>query len=299
MKILIIILSIMIFFTSCTKIVDILYPEHTPELVVNCIFTTDSLLTVQVSTTVAYNDSIENEFTKNLDIELYCNNTYVENLTNVGEGTYISSTYPEIEKTYKIIINRENAETITAKSYIPKLPEYINFDTILSFYYNPQEEDYYSLGLLSINDYPTTNNYYSFQLTTHTEYSTYTDIEYIDYKYTDERLKSSEIEKYGLNFMLFTDKYFNGENVTLNFDYEAPCTDFQPAYLVYKFKSLSSDYYKYINSLIIHSENQDYFNDPFYVGQPVRVYSNIENGYGIFAGFNSYTDSLLIQNWLH
>lgn len=292
-----VILFFLILFSSCTKIVDIHFPEHTPELVVNCLFTPDSLLTLQVSTTVGFNDSIKNEFTESLDIELYCDDNYIEDLTDQGKGTYISNIYPEVEKMYKIKINRENAKTITAQSYIPKLPEYINFDTILSFYYDPKEEIFFSLGLLSINDSPTSDDYYSFQLTMSPR--DFNNFYYIGYKYTDERLKSSEIEKYEKSFMLFTDKYFNGQDVVLSFDYTAWPTDSQTYYLIYKFKTLSSDYYKYINSLIIHTENQDYFNDPFYVGQPVKVYSNIKNGYGIFAGFNSYTDSLLIQNWLY
>lgn len=292
-----VILFFLILFSSCTKIVDIHFPEHTPELVVNCLFTPDSLLTLQVSTTVGFNDSIKNEFTESLDIELYCDDNYIEDLTDQGKGTYISNIYPEVEKMYKIKINRENAKTITAQSYIPKLPEYINFDTILSFYYDPKEENFFSLGLLSINDSPTSDDYYSFQLTMSSR--DFNNFYYIGYKYTDERLKSSEIEKYEKSFMLFTDKYFNGQDVVLSFDYTAWSTDSQTYYLIYKFKTLSSDYYKYINSLIIHTENQDYFNDPFYVGQPVKVYSNIKNGYGIFAGFNSYTDSLLIQNWLY
>ncbi len=197
-------LFILILITSCTKIVDIIFPKHEPQLVVNCIFTTHKVITVKVNKSVGYNDTIMPIYVENLAIELYCNDTFVEILNDLGNGIYVSSIYPEEDKKYKIKIIRKNQDTVIAESYIPKLPEFTAFDTTHFIYYDPQEEYNFTLGLLKINDDEQSNNYYSFKLKIRYEdeqYS-YSNRDIYDYKYTDERL-SSEIDKYFCNFLFF------------------------------------------------------------------------------------------------
>jgi hypothetical protein len=50
----------------------------------------------------------------------------------------------------------------------------------------------------------------------------------------------------------------------------------------YKITSCSSQYYRYVNSLELYNESDG---NPF--AEPVQLYNNISNGYGIFAGASS------------
>jgi hypothetical protein len=53
-------------------------------------------------------------------------------------------------------------------------------------------------------------------------------------------------------------------------------------------KSLEEDYYQYEKSKHLYYENGD-GDDPF--TEPVLIYSNVENGLGVFGGFSSDTTS--------
>jgi len=59
--------------------------------------------------------------------------------------------------------------------------------------------------------------------------------------------------------------------------------------MVATLSSVSEDYYKYNVTLAKYEQTQG---DPF--AQPVQVYSNIENGFGIFGGYSSFSDTLII-----
>jgi hypothetical protein len=86
----------------------------------------------------------------------------------------------------------------------------------------------------------------------------------------------------------FPDALFNGNRFTVNVKMTPNRWGSQPQdskYFIY-FRTISQDYYKYkVTSLL-----QDYTSgDPF--AQPVNVYNNIANGFGIFAG---YTQTVFI-----
>ena len=100
----------------------------------------------------------------------------------------------------------------------------------------------------------------------------------------------------------FCDEFFNGQTYTLNFNYLLPqciagyngnyvnlVQDYQ---LIVYFRSISENYYKYKRKLIIHIENQ--YSDIWDgIGEPVQMFSNIVgDGYGIFAGYTTYLDTI-------
>ena len=47
---------------------------------------------------------------------------------------------------------------------------------------------------------------------------------------------------------------------------------------------------------MLHFENQigDIWDG---TGNPVNLYSNVENGYGIFAGYSENTDTVIVNEW--
>jgi hypothetical protein len=58
--------------------------------------------------------------------------------------------------------------------------------------------------------------------------------------------------------------------------------------------SVSENYYKYFKSInVLNALNSEeiYNQENFYY----NVYTNVENGAGIFAGFNSYTDTVVYK----
>ena len=90
--------------------------------------------------------------------------------------------------------------------------------------------------------------------------------------------------------VLFTDEDFDGQKATLtfysllSFDNES-----QQGKVVGELRTVSKDYYLYHTSLSRQIANKD---RPFV--EPISVYSNIENGLGIFSGYTTYKDTVSI-----
>ena len=59
---------------------------------------------------------------------------------------------------------------------------------------------------------------------------------------------------------------------------------------ILKLNYSKEDYFKYKLSL---EKYQETAGDPF--AQPVQVYSNVENGFGIFGGYSVYRDTLFFE----
>ena len=64
----------------------------------------------------------------------------------------------------------------------------------------------------------------------------------------------------------------------------------EDTYIIVKLLTISQDIYRYI---ISHNLNEQVGGDPF--AQPVQVYSNVENGLGLFSGYTVYTDTLTLN----
>jgi len=96
-----------------------------------------------------------------------------------------------------------------------------------------------------------------------------------------------DIDKSGV---LFTDEGFNGQLISLQFDALLDKTiagEFPK--IVGELRTVSNSYYQYHTSLSRQLDNQD---RPF--AEPITVFSNIENGLGIFAGFSVHRDSVTV-----
>ncbi len=92
------------------------------------------------------------------------------------------------------------------------------------------------------------------------------------------------------NGVLFTDEQQDGEQLNLEFQavLDREFTGENPQ-VIGELRTISKDYYLYYTSLTRQLENKD---RPF--AEPVIVFNNIENGLGIFAGFNHRRDSVFI-----
>ncbi len=92
--------------------------------------------------------------------------------------------------------------------------------------------------------------------------------------------------------VLFTDENFDGQKATLTF-YSLLSFDNEESQgkVVGELRTVSKDYYLYHTSLSRQIANKD---RPFV--EPISVYSNIENGLGIFSGYALYRDSVSITS---
>jgi hypothetical protein len=108
----------------------------------------------------------------------------------------------------------------------------------------------------------------------------------------------------GVYAIAFSDKVINGEKCSLQFIIDAneigmPFVEnsgsssgvpiaFYKTVVYFKLHSISKEFFRYIETLNLYNKN---FGNP--LTDPVAVYSNINNGYGIFGAASVSCDSLV------
>ena len=282
---------IVLFFVisiSCEKIIDIDIPEKEKKIVINSIISTDSLVKVNVSKSLNILDDKNVIYLNKATVKLYEDDKFIENLTNISNGNFMSKVfYPKMGKNYKIEVSAQNLKTVTAESKIPQKVKITSIDTATK-----DEEGYFSLEFtLKFDEPENETNYYLLQMKTYQP----SDYDFETQTYAKDKLENLYISSDDnmvesiANFggILFSDKLINGQSYSLKLTVDK-YNFYNDTNLVYVYlNSVSKDFYLYLKS---YNQHQEAKYDPF--AEPVQVYKNIKNGYGIFAGYSSYVDSI-------
>ena len=231
---------------------------------------------------------------KNATALLYENDILKDSLKyNTTSQTYKAAiTRIEAEKTYKLLVSAPNFPTAEAISFTPSLIP-INSLTItrnaridaggrsqdeirISFNDNGSTEDYYLLHILDA--------YGSYLYCVYTNDKDVEKLVYEDPIYPDECLQGDRL--------LLSDMNFNGTLKTLIFYTDAGLLDPQNTpsgtrRATVELLHINKDYYKYTKSLNSYENAVD---NPF--AEPVNLYSNVKNGYGLFTTYAMAVDSI-------
>lgn len=307
MKKLIYVLIISLVFFSCQKktTFNINYPAE--KIVVNCTVNPDSLCKVYISKSLTPIDTINFKSLKNAEIELYKNgnfagllNSFSETHENPGLGYYYNQeiTINSGDHLY-IKVSQNNFETTEAETLIPEKPNAkIN---LLSYSFenipNPEINgyDYNALMKLSFIDDGSAEKFYSLNMYYYADCFPYPlDV---DTLYKDKIHYSVNagnlIATYKFNEgYLFSNQDFFGDTSSFILNVEDALYVKRPNFnkIFIEIKTVSKDFYLYQKTL---KEYYQTINNPF--SEPAKVYCNIDNGYGIFAGYNSVIDTVFIE----
>ncbi|MCD4794886.1 MAG: DUF4249 domain-containing protein [Bacteroidales bacterium] len=311
-KIIILSVAIILIITACEKKLDIDIPEGEKHIVVNGIINADSLLTVSVSKSQNILDNDDISFLADADIKLYSNDIFVENLLHVNSGVYISTVVPDISVNYKINVDYDNLKSVNADMILHNPVEIVSVDTVVEVHTNSNGEygtyqEYEIHYKIKIEDDGNTNDYYFLALSLIQplyEYDEYGLPTFVGYEEINEYFNTNdpafrdnnEFTLDGMFGSVFTDELFNGTQYTVNIstghffdDYDRKL-DGEEYLIKVKLLTVTEDIYRYITS---YNLNQKTKYDPF--AQPVQIYSNIENGLGLFSGYTMDVDSLVLN----
>ncbi len=281
-----IIILVLLLILSCQKPLQIDYPVMEEKLVVNCLFAPDTVFQVQVSKSQKTDDSLYATITDAV-CELWANNKLLEQLENNNTATYCSTILPEIGKTYTLIVKHPKYENISATSSVPDIPIISNFNlTDYLANYDINSESYLSGLELNINDDATTDNYYKLDFVISDGFLS----DCGGFISNDIVLVTEDLFEFSPIFLYFSDELFNGQTYNLSFMASTPQTD-KDFSIIYKAKSLSKEHYYYTKKMLIYQHHKEN-GEMLQAIEPMLMYSNIQNGYGIFAGFSQKIDSL-------
>jgi len=270
-------LFLVVILFSCVQDVNLEF-EHEPKFCLNCILNPDSIITVSLTLSHSLDNSGKFEAVNNAVITLYEEDNIKGTLKLKSDGKYILNQKPVSGKRYHIVAETTGYKAIKANTTVPEKP-IIEYTKDTTGIIENLKVPIFDLNV-QLFDQQGKNNYWL--------YNTYIvgGIKYggnckeINAPYVDtfNRYIDSDT-KYGFHHFLqirMTDEGYDGQIL----DFAIPDNVVYLDYKAQHFLSADEHYDKYIKTTLIKrmSENDDL---PFY--EPVQIYSNIENGYGIFG----------------
>ena len=293
MKKLFFLLSVSLIYISCEKVIPFEGDVNTPKLVINSVFESDSTFKVHVSSSRSVIDTSSFE---NIDDAVVTikdgNGNVIEVLNHVVNGFYKGQVLPEENTTYILEVNHPNYANITASDSLPSpiIINSVDTSTIL----DPINGNRLRISM-NFDDPENNQNYYLLETYSVNEYLIVENLDTIEYELDTTKqfmVLTDEVFQNGgspwRDQGLFNDLLFNGQNKTLeieipNENWSGSEDGYDWSYKTLTLRlylhNITISYYYYRTSLELF---QNTSGNPF--AQPVQVYSNIENGFGVFAG---------------
>ncbi len=302
-KTLFIILSLLpVLFSSCSKEVVINLAPHEEILVVDCIFSPDSVfkLTLSKSSSIFSNCCIKIESAL---IVIYENDSFRDTLKHKN-GFYYSKVIPQVQSRYDLLVSSTGFDKLTAHDVLETKPM-LGKSRFIPNIFTDQEAKPVSQAIIEIHDNGNKRNYYELVLKNrHKEpFLNREVIGNVVYATSPDQVLINDSDLHvSPGSIVFTNDLFAGQSYFLTINYIP-----QPLYafmspnnfvkyehdLIISIRMVSENYYKYKKQLAkhIHFQNSNLW---LGVGDPVPMYTNINGGLGIFAGFNQVTDTLYL-----
>ncbi|MBW6492060.1 MAG: DUF4249 domain-containing protein [Lentimicrobium sp.] len=304
-------------FLSCDKEISIEVPETEPALVIHStlvpysfphgkylgfeisgsrnIFDTTSFSSIDNAIVLLYKNG--NPEADTLKCEKYHNKDFYPIRYSPTQG-------PLTGEHFRIEVSVPGYESVSAETSIPQKVniEEINIDRMA---YEDEGGLIYSKVTLTFTDNPVETNYYEVVLSfTGAEYSPedYRQLaSFAPYVVSEIHYPSPlnpDLKK--PQYLLFTDKTINGQSVQFEFFFQARqildkgIKVLLSEIISIQLRNVSQDYYKYRSTWLYSVYNKQ--GDILYgTGEPVNVFTNIENGLGIFASFNNDISTLQLE----
>jgi len=319
------IISLSIIFFSCTNEIEFNGEQQKPMLVLNSFVTPDSVIKVLLTRSKFFlDDDSKFDTIINAEVKLYVNDIFVEKLNPNTNGYYTGAYFPKENDMLKFVaISPQLGEVAATTNIVPK-QAIIGIDSSsvsLGVYPDVQYSSYnggpliadttgyrYSTGLdlrIRFKDTPNVKNYYRLVLKGKSYYTNGKVVENTINSSTDDLVFGGsqtdilgEMSSYYL-FNEFNDQLFDGKtyelktrvyfqktklikkpNTSKPTDIETVTVSRQE--LIVVLQSISESYYQYLKTIAANQSGEDFFSEP------VQIYTNIQNGLGIFG---SYTNS--------
>jgi len=273
-------LFFLILLCGCELTLNVDVPHDKESLVINSIFAADSLWQVSVSYDRAILDDGPFKLAKDAEVVLYDESGPVETLKPDTLGVYHAATSrPLPGRRYEVHVSSPGHDPVSANAYIPIATEIVNVKTRETLI----DEHPATAFDITINDDPAVANYYrvfveigSFIIKENERPVAFYSPTYVE---SDDPLLADE-SNLSEDGVLIRDALFNGKEAKLSVRMRNGFY-FGPFKVRINVQTLSKEAYDYFITAQLQANTSD---DP--LAQPVKVFNNIEGGFGIFAGYN-------------
>lgn len=295
---------------SCEKTFDVnsVVDARSAQLVVVSNFTLDRTLQVYVSASQSILTDEPVGYIDNAIVELYRNEEFLTQLSFSEDKDKISNLpfysagdfHPQVGIRYTVKVDVPGFETVTAHSQIPTPIKMISSQiSDLQFSETVGEKEVsvrYNVNV-AFEDPGLVENYYHVNLLQ--QFREFAIIEQDTLYFREEMRPVVFSNQMNTNFqvahigggLLLEDEGIDGQTIRLDLPVEfkyRPARD-ELGKLFIELRAVSKEYYQYFSTI----SRQDGVSDtPF--SDPVIVFDNINGGQGVFAGFSTSSDSLVV-----
>ena len=277
--------------SSCTKEIEFDSQDIAPRIVVNSLFTNDSIWSAHISRSRGILDTTTYTSIDNATVNIFDGNSnLVTELTHEGNGFYTSpnGTMPEPNQSYTIEVIANGYTPVSATNSIPTEVPIYEIDTVSS-----TNSDGQTILETTINfqDPPGTSNFYMVEVLVKGTWIDEWENDTINFReplpISCEDLNIETVNSFNAGgfentyeFIMLKDENFDGQNYSLTFSVinYAELKDLD-LFGEIRLVNTSEAYFNYLKSFNMY---QRAINNPF--ATPVQVYSNVNDGMGIFAG---------------
>ena len=279
MKNLIVIFCLSIILSSCEKIIPFTGEISEPKLVVNSLFESDKPWKVHVSHSLSVIDNGELGNVEDAIVIIKdSSNNVVDSLLHESEGFYRGSNYPLTGQDYRIEVSHYDYTDVYSVDRLPSPINIISVDTITNIIDGDEQFDM----TINFEDPGDARNYYRISVHLGIWEVNWATGDSILFEYQLPIILKDPVfnnETNSADDGLFTDLLFDGQTKELNIALELEeKIDYIDKLEVWLYNITRATYNYNISYNIYESAS----GNPF--AQPVQVYSNINNGFGIFGG---------------
>lgn len=268
---------LLVLLASCVQDVSFEF-EHESKLCLNCILNPDSLIETSLTLSHSLSNTSNFETVNNAIIQLFENDTLKGELNFISNGKYVLNQKPVSGKNYKIVAKSPDYKQITAYTTVPEKP-IIKYTKDTTSIIENLNVPVFDLNVQLFD--PQGKNYYWL-------YSTYI-VGGVKYGGNCKEINAPFVDHFN-RFIDSDSKYGFSHFMQIRISdegYDAQVLEFtipdNVVYLDYKaqhFLNVDEHYDKYIKTTIVNRMKET-SELPFY--EPVQIYTNVENGYGIFG----------------
>ena len=302
---------------ACTKELDIALPVTPSQLVLNGLLHPDSTIRISLTTTLPSSvSSTDFPVVNNATVRLYEDGELLSNLT-FQDSVYVLDYRPKPGEEYAVEVEVPGFEVVSATD---RMPYSLEVEVCL-LKESPSEFNYLWFEA-TMTDHPGKSNYYWFDIAV----SDYSVFNCAYFREEDTLICNNDASTLYVENMAFLHSYstvpdnfnayvdnttegiteydryirvddntLNGKRITLEmtsqydpmFQYGELSRLDSNQTAVLQITNASQHYDRYLKSSVIYFLNNDYFYGPNPFSETTQIYSNVENGTGIFAAYNS------------
>ncbi len=292
-------ITVIILLSSCVKDVPIDAEYLQSKLVMHGLANPDSIWKIHISKSASLYMKDEVKYINNAEVKIRdSRNNIIENLVHQGKGYYVSANRPLAGEIYHLDVSCDGFHSVSSRVEVPEKPEFtcdtawikkngkLHLELTYSIMDNADSDNYYIIQA-QIVDRNSDGQVHlkNIWMSTHDQH-------------IDNREDDIDARTTGHTFMLLDD-HFNGQFYQVTFD--IGLEEDNPGWFNSPFNNLkvsvancNKALYRHMGTLSLYHSTDG---NPF--ANPVQVYSNIENGFGLLGSWNQSDSIFQVFNYTY